>query len=409
MALFDTNEGGGLFDNLPNIFMTPDFAQTGILTDEQQKGLRNQATKAGLLGSALTYFATPQTGNYGSIVPYLAKAGLGGMGAAQDVYGSGLTNLYRQRLSSGRDDPFGNIDITKFTPESIQAFQESGNKDYSKLRATPENRGQASQSSDIQLINRYNETYAKYQQDPKNPLLRNEVKALELKLGLQQPPQTQAELVKKQLTPLETKVEEKSAQDLVDFTIGGGFSDVQKGLSQLEIAKQTLQTQPEGKITGKLVGAQDDTGILKYTNPIAQDTKEQVQEIAQRNLRVILGPQFTAKEGEALINRVYNPALPQSVNVKRLDLLQEQMTSAAKTKQEAVNYYNENGTLKGFKGKLYNNASDFLNEYNAKIKGTEKAGSTQQMPTTGGFKEGMKTKSKSGKPMIFRNGQWEYE
>lgn len=409
MALFDTNEYGGLFDNLPNIFMTPDFAQTGILTDDQQKSLRNQATKAGLLGTALTYFATPQTGNYGSIVPYLAKAGLGGMGAAQDVYGSGLTNLYRQRLSAGRDDPFGNIDITKFTPESIQAFQESGNKDYSKLRATPENRGQASQSSDIQLINRYNETYAKYQQDPKNPLLRNEVKALELKLGLQQPPQTQAELVKKQLTPLETKVEEKSAQDLVDFTIGGGFSDVQKGLSQLEIAKQTLQTQPEGKITGKLVGVQDDTGVLKYTNPTAQDTKEQVQEIAQRNLRLILGPQFTAKEGEALINRVYNPALPQSVNVKRLDLLQEQMTSAAKTKQEAVDYYNANGTLKGFKGKLYNSTSDFLNEYNAKIKGTEKAGTTKPMPSSTGFKEGMKTKSKSGKPMIFRNGQWEYE
>ena len=102
MALFDTNEYGGLFDSLPNIFMTPDFAQTGILTDDQQKSLRNQATKAGLLGSALTYFATPQTENYGSIVPYLAKAGLGGMGAAQDVYGSGLTNLYRQKLLESR-------------------------------------------------------------------------------------------------------------------------------------------------------------------------------------------------------------------------------------------------------------------------------------------------------------------
>jgi hypothetical protein len=102
MALFDTNEGGGLFDSLPNIFMTPDFAQTGILTDEQQKGLRNQATKAGLLGTALTYFANPQNQNYGSIVPYLAKAGLGGMGAAQDVYGSGLTNLYRQKLLESR-------------------------------------------------------------------------------------------------------------------------------------------------------------------------------------------------------------------------------------------------------------------------------------------------------------------
>ena len=110
MALFDTNEGGGLFDSLPNIFMTPDFAQTGILTDEQQKGLRNQATKAGLLGTALTYFSNPQNQNYGSIVPYLAKAGLGGMGAAQDVYGSGLTNLYRQRLSEQRDDRLYNVD-----------------------------------------------------------------------------------------------------------------------------------------------------------------------------------------------------------------------------------------------------------------------------------------------------------
>jgi hypothetical protein len=110
MALFDTNQGGGLFDSLPNIFMTSDFSQTGILTTDQQKELRNQATKAGLLGTALTYFATPQTENYGSIVPYLAKAGLGGMGAAQDVYGSGLTNLYRQRLSEQKDDKLYTID-----------------------------------------------------------------------------------------------------------------------------------------------------------------------------------------------------------------------------------------------------------------------------------------------------------
>jgi hypothetical protein len=104
MALFDTNQGGGLFNSLPNIFMTPDFSQTGILTPDQQKELRNQATKAGLLGSALTYFATPQTENYGSIVPYLAKAGLGGMGAAQDIYGSGLTNLYRNKILESRNE-----------------------------------------------------------------------------------------------------------------------------------------------------------------------------------------------------------------------------------------------------------------------------------------------------------------
>jgi len=184
---------------------------------------------------------------------------------------------------------------------------------------------------------------------------------------------------------------------------------VQKSLSQLNVAKQSLKQTPEGKITGKLIGVQDDTGVLKYTNPDALNTKEQVQEIAQRNLRLILGPQFTAKEGEQLINRVYNPALPQKVNAQRLELLEGQMLSAAKTKQEAVDYYNTNGTLKGFKGKLYNSTTEFLNDYNDRLKGIEKTGSTKQQPDSTGFKEGAKTKSKSGKSMIFRNGQWEYE
>jgi hypothetical protein len=394
---------GGLLGGLGDYGFGVPSNTGGLISDDEREAINKRALMSGGINAALTYLATPKNLNTGSVLPYLGKAGLAGFGASQNTVDQALNTAYRNRILSARDD------TDKLYTIDGALVDRTGNVVY---QAPKETRGQASQSSDIQLLNRYNETFANYQKDPKNPLLRNEVKALELKLGLQQPPaapQTQAEIVKKSLTPLETKVEEKSAQDLVDFTIGGGFSDVQKGLSQLEIAKQTLQTQPEGRITGKLVGAQDDTGLLKYTNPAAQDTKEQVQEIAQRNLRLILGPQFTAKEGEALINRVYNPALPQSVNVKRLDLLQEQMTSAAKTKQEAVDYYNANGTLKGFKGKLYNSTSDFLNEYNAKIKGTEKAPAkvTTQQPS--GFTEGSRTKSKSGKPMIFRNGQWEYE
>jgi len=402
MALFDRNGGlGNLFEGLTPFGTS---IPSGILDPMQEEKLRNQSLISGLLGAGATYLATPKNLGTGSPLPYLGKAFIGGMGASQDTVNSALNNAYRQQLLAARDnkDQLYTIDGALVNREGQVIYQ-----------APQETRGQASQSSDIQLLNRYNQTYAQYQQDPKNPLLRNEVKALELKLGLQQPPaapQTQAEIVKKSLTPLQAKVEEKSAQDLVDFTVGGGFSDVQKGLTQLENAKQVLQQQPEGKITGKVVGVQDDTGLLKYTNPVAQDTKEQVQEIAQRNLRLILGPQFTAKEGEALINRVYNPALPQSVNVKRLELLQEQMSSAAKTKQEAVEYYNTNGTLKGFTGKIYNNTSDFISDYNNKLKSVEKTPEAKQSTTTPfGFKEGAKTKSKSGKPMVYRNGQWEYE
>lgn len=375
-----------------NVFGTT--IPTGILDPKQEEKLKNQALLQGVLGTAATYLATPKNLGAGSPLPYLGKAYLGGMQASQGAVDTTLTNLYRQQLLAQKQDPFGAIDISKYTPESISEFQKT--KDYGVLRPTTQGTANIGAIDPTKFTVK---SIADYQTTGDISRLVPTASSME----------TRGEVLKKTLSPLEAKVEEKSAQDLVDFTIGGGFSDVQKGLSQIEIAKQTLKTQPEGKITGKLVGAQDDTGLLKYTNPAAQDTKEQVQEIAQRNLRLILGPQFTAKEGEALINRVYNPALPQSVNVKRLELLQEQMTSAAKTKQEAVDYYNTNGTLKGFKGKLYNNASDFLNEYNTKLKGTEKAGPTQQMQTTSGFKEGMRTKSKSGKPMVFRNGQWEYE
>jgi hypothetical protein len=392
MALFDTNSGlGNLFDGM-NVFGTS--IPTGILDPNQEEKLRNQALLSGTLGTVANYLATPKNLNTGSALPYLAKAYIGGMGASQGTVDTALNNLYRQQLLAQRQDPFGAIDISKYTPESISDFQKT--RDYGVLK--PTSRGNANIGA-IDPTKFTVKSIADYQTT-------GDISRLVPSVSSQE---TRGEALKKSLSPLEAKVEEKSAQDLVDFTIGGGFSDVQKGLSQLEIAKQTLQTQPEGKITGPFIGAQDDTGLLKYTNPTAQDTKEQVQEIAQRNLRLILGPQFTAKEGEALINRVYNPALPQSVNVNRLELLQDQMTSAAKTKQEAVDYYNSNGTLKGFKGKLYNSTSEFLNEYNTKIKSTEKAPTKAATQQPSGFTEGSRTKSKSGKPMIFRNGQWEYE
>ena len=398
--------------NLPNVFMTPNLAEAGLLGADEaqalalQNALQQQATKAGLLSAGVSFLTQPRNLQAGSALPYLGRAYQQGMASAGDIYGTGLNQLARQQLLAQKsgEDKLYTIDGALVDRQGNVVYQ-----------APPETRGQASASSDIQLLNRYNEAFNKLKQEPENRLLQNEVKALELKLGLQkeaEPVPTRGEEVKKELTPLEAKIDEKAAQDLLDFTVGGGFSDVQKNLSQLQLARKTIEEAPEGTITGPSIGVQDDTGVLKYTNPNAQNVKEQVQEIAQRNLRLILGPQFTAKEGEQLINRVYNPALPQEVNLKRLDLLQEQILSAAKSKQEAVDYYNENGTLKGFKGKLYNNSTDFLNDYNSKLQGLETQKETKPKATTQSpsrFKEGARTKSKSGKPMVFKNGRWEYE
>lgn len=120
MAFFPT-EGDGILSNLPNLFM----AQPGILgrglSDEEKKKLQGQANLKGLVGAGLTYLAQPKTENYGSAIPYLAKAYLGGMNSAQDVY---------DQLGK-KNSPFGAIDPSKFTPDSLERFIVSGK--YSDL------------------------------------------------------------------------------------------------------------------------------------------------------------------------------------------------------------------------------------------------------------------------------------
>lgn len=137
MALFDTNSGLGNLLSGMNIFGSN--IPTGILDPAQEEKLRTQALISGGIGTIANYLATPKNLNTGSALPYLAKAYLGGMGSSQNTVDTALNNVYRQQLLAGKNDPFGTIDISKFTPESIAAFQQT--KDYSKLVPVSTQRG----------------------------------------------------------------------------------------------------------------------------------------------------------------------------------------------------------------------------------------------------------------------------
>lgn len=159
-----------------------------------------------------------------------------------------------------------------------------------------------------------------------------------------------------ELTPGQKKVDEKFAEDFVAWSSGGG-QDMAAQIAQL---KPVISALEEGKpITGLQVAVQPDL-LLAMTNPTALQSREQVEEVVQRNLRVILGAQFTEKEGERLIARAFNPKLPPQENAKRLRRLFLQMSTAAEQKQEMANYFQENGTLRGFKGKMPT-VNDFYN------------------------------------------------
>lgn len=148
------------------------------------------------------------------------------------------------------------------------------------------------------------------------------------------------------LTPAQKKIDEKFADTYFDWQTGGG-ADTVANLAQVGTVLQRLESgQP---LTGPMIGIQPDF-VLALTNPNAAGAKEQVQEVVQRNLRVVLGAQFTEKEGTQLINRAYNPTLPPEQNAARLRKLFQQMAVSAQQRQAMVEYYEANGTLQGYRG-----------------------------------------------------------
>jgi hypothetical protein len=149
-------------------------------------------------------------------------------------------------------------------------------------------------------------------------------------------------------TPLQVKSDEAFAKDYIAWKQGGGVNTV-KNTAQIGSVLQQLE---EGKpLTGPLIGIQPDI-VLAVTNPNAVDARQRVEQVAQESLRAILGAQFTQKEGEAFIARVYNPSLKPEKNASRLRALFKQLETAAAQKQAMVDYADEKGTVAGFKGKV---------------------------------------------------------
>lgn len=137
------------------------------------------------------------------------------------------------------------------------------------------------------------------------------------------------------------------------FYATGQIADAMKNLSQLGAVSKRLKDVDEGKsdenLTGPILGRAPDF-VKSFTNPDSIAVREDVEEVVQRNLRVILGAQFTEKEGVRLIARAYNPNLDEGINHKRISRLIKAMRNALEMQNKAGEYFEENGTLRGFKG-----------------------------------------------------------
>ncbi|HEY1035018.1 MAG TPA: hypothetical protein VGE09_08555 [Pseudoxanthomonas sp.] len=155
-------------------------------------------------------------------------------------------------------------------------------------------------------------------------------------------------------TEAQKAVDTNFGKDYAEWVAGGGMADTRRQIVQLEEVLGKLKKKRgtfEQNLTGAGVGMTPDW-LLNVVNPDAVSARNAVEEVVQRNLRVILGAQFTKEEGERLIARAYNPSLGEAENAKRVERLLNQIKEAAAAKVSAGQFYEQNGTLRGWSGKL---------------------------------------------------------
>ena len=153
----------------------------------------------------------------------------------------------------------------------------------------------------------------------------------------------QAEAIAKgpQLTEGEKALDREFAKEMVSFNL----PDINKGLAQLTEAAKALGGSET--LTGPWVSMLPNF-VGDRVNPKATEVREAVEEVVQRNLRLVLGAQFTEKEGERLISRAYNPKLDEAENKKRVERLITSIRDAAQEKLNMRAHFSKYGTLRGY-------------------------------------------------------------
>jgi hypothetical protein len=143
------------------------------------------------------------------------------------------------------------------------------------------------------------------------------------------------------LTDGEKALDREFAKEMVSFNL----PDINKGLAQLTEAADALGKSKT--LTGPWVSMLPNF-IGDRVNPKATEVREAVEEVVQRNLRLVLGAQFTEKEGERLISRAYNPKLDESENKKRVERLITSIRDAAQEKLNMRAHFSKYRTLRGY-------------------------------------------------------------
>jgi len=114
-------------------------------------------------------------------------------------------------------------------------------------------------------------------------------------------------------------------------------------IEDLKLQRNRLDTiDASGVKQGIISGLFGDTAYT-LAFPEGRDIRDRIETVVQKSLKEILGAQFAEKEGERILSRAFNPALDESINQERLDILIAKLDAGVKQKTALLQQI-QNGT-----------------------------------------------------------------
>lgn len=151
----------------------------------------------------------------------------------------------------------------------------------------------------------------------------------------------------RKFTPGQEAADKAFGKDYQDWNAQGGYASVEKQLAQLQGAINQLEANPE--LSGGMNTALPDA-VRRRLYPEAMKIEQDVKQATQAALRQTLGSQFTEKEGEAIMQRSYDPALPAADNIAKIKAAILELQTKAQEKDRAAKHFEASGgTLSGYK------------------------------------------------------------
>ena len=244
-------------------------------------------------------------------------------------------------LAKSMQNKIDKIQKNKGSTKTAQALRAMGREDLAKMVESGQIDAKTAVSLAYEKKSALQEKMDLYNKDP-------ELFAKMVEEGVIGSSGTTVNVGGQQMTPGWKKIDEAFADEYITW-VGGTGADTAGNIAKLEDVLAKLESGE--KLTGPIMGQLPDF-LMAFLDPDAVGSREAVEGVVQRNLKAVLGAQFTEKEGEKLIKRAYNPTLGGAENARRLRVLTKQMNSALQSKNEMAQYFRDNGTLMGYKGRV---------------------------------------------------------